>query len=193
MTLPDVLAIFKSSKVSGTWQESAGNLVLRRTGHIGHRNSHGRAHPPALVANLNMVSETAPDLGGDAAPHQHVEANVAVLQAVGFPDGRADAGAAITRSVRPCGSTPHPIRPKVDSRTFVGGIHPLSTDPAIYRMAGQDCCRHRITKAAVDAGVITEIKTSPEPVAAMPRGAALLWMTRPTPTPDANVPRQRHQ
>lgn len=97
MTLPDVLAIFKSSKVSGTWQESAGNLVLRLTGHLGHRNSHGRAHPPALVANLNMVSETARNLGGDVAPHQHVEANVAVLQAVGIPDGRAVSIVAVIR------------------------------------------------------------------------------------------------
>ena len=41
----------------------------------------------------------------------------------------------------------------------------------LYRIAGQDYCRHHIIRAAVAAGVITEIKPGAGPVAAMPRRA----------------------
>ena len=39
----------------------------------------------------------------------------------------------------------------------------------LYRIAGQDCCRHHIIKAAVAAGVIAEVKPGPGPVSAVPR------------------------
>ena len=41
----------------------------------------------------------------------------------------------------------------------------------LYRIGGQDYCRHHIIRAAVAAGVITEIKPGAGPVAAMPRRA----------------------
>ena len=34
---------------------------------------------------------------------------------------------------------------------------------SLYRIAGQDCCRHHALRAAVAAGVITEVKTDPVP------------------------------
>ena len=40
---------------------------------------------------------------------------------------------------------------------------------SLYRVGGQDYCRHHIIKAAVAAGVITEIRAGAGPV--MPRGA----------------------
>ena len=40
---------------------------------------------------------------------------------------------------------------------------------SLYRIAGQDYCRHHIIKAAAAAGVITEIKAGAGPVVAMPR------------------------
>ena len=41
----------------------------------------------------------------------------------------------------------------------------------LYRIAGQDYCRHHIIRAAVAAGVITEIRPGAGPVAVVPRGA----------------------
>ena len=49
----------------------------------------------------------------------------------------------------------------------------------LYRIAGQDYCRHHIIRAAVVAGVITEIKPGAGPVAAMPRGASPVEYDRP--------------
>ena len=42
----------------------------------------------------------------------------------------------------------------------------------LYRIAGQDYCRHHIIRAAVAAGVITALKPSAGPVAVIPRGTA---------------------
>ena len=39
----------------------------------------------------------------------------------------------------------------------------------IYRIAGQDFCRHHIIRAAVAAGVITEVKAGAGPVEAVSR------------------------
>ena len=39
----------------------------------------------------------------------------------------------------------------------------------LYRIGGQDYCRHHIIRAAVAAGVITEVKGGAGPVAAMNR------------------------
>ena len=41
----------------------------------------------------------------------------------------------------------------------------------LYRIGGQDYCRHHIIRAAVAAGVITEIRAGAAPVAAATRGA----------------------
>ena len=41
---------------------------------------------------------------------------------------------------------------------------------SLYRIAGQDYCRHHIIRAAVAAGVITEIRASAGPVAVVPGG-----------------------
>ena len=41
----------------------------------------------------------------------------------------------------------------------------------LYRIGGQDYCRHHIIRAAVAAGVITEVKPGAGPVVSMPRGA----------------------
>ena len=43
----------------------------------------------------------------------------------------------------------------------------------LYRIAGQDYCRHHIIRAAVAAGVIAEIKPCPGPAVATPKGAHL--------------------
>ena len=40
---------------------------------------------------------------------------------------------------------------------------------SLYRIAGQDYCRHHIIKAAVVAGVIAEVKAGAGPVAAVSR------------------------
>ena len=40
---------------------------------------------------------------------------------------------------------------------------------SLYRIAGQDYCRHHIIKAAVAAGVIAEVKAGAGPVAAVSR------------------------
>ena len=42
---------------------------------------------------------------------------------------------------------------------------------SLYRIGGQDYCRHHIIRAAVAAGVIAEVKAGAGPVAAMPREA----------------------
>ena len=39
----------------------------------------------------------------------------------------------------------------------------------LYRIAGQNYCRHHIIRAAVAAGVITEVKPGARPVVARPR------------------------
>jgi hypothetical protein len=39
----------------------------------------------------------------------------------------------------------------------------------LYRVAGQDYCRHHIIKAAAAAGVINEIRAGAGPAVAMPR------------------------
>ena len=49
---------------------------------------------------------------------------------------------------------------------------------SLYRIAGQDYCRHHIIRAAVAAGVITEVKASAGP-AAMPLGATATELDRP--------------
>ena len=41
----------------------------------------------------------------------------------------------------------------------------------LYRIGGQDYCRHHIIRAAVAAGVITEVKPGAGPVVAMNRRA----------------------
>ena len=41
----------------------------------------------------------------------------------------------------------------------------------LYRIGGQDYCRHHIIRAAVAAGVVSEIKPGAGPVVAMNRGA----------------------
>ena len=40
---------------------------------------------------------------------------------------------------------------------------------SLYRIAGQDYCRHHIIRAAAAAGVITEVKAGAGPVAAVSR------------------------
>ena len=40
----------------------------------------------------------------------------------------------------------------------------------LYCIAGQDYCRHHIIRAAVAAGIITEVKPGAGPVVVMPRG-----------------------
>ena len=42
---------------------------------------------------------------------------------------------------------------------------------SLYRIAGQDYCRHHIIKAAVAAGFITKVKPVAGPVAVVHRGA----------------------
>ena len=41
---------------------------------------------------------------------------------------------------------------------------------SLYRIAGQDYCRHHIIRAAVTAGVINEVRAGAGPVAVVPRG-----------------------
>ena len=40
---------------------------------------------------------------------------------------------------------------------------------SLYRIAGQDYCRHHIVRAAVAAGVITEVKAGAGPVVSVSR------------------------
>ena len=49
----------------------------------------------------------------------------------------------------------------------------------LYRIAGQDYCRHHIIRAATAAGVITEVKPGAGPVVSMPRGAQSTEYDRP--------------
>ena len=49
----------------------------------------------------------------------------------------------------------------------------------LYRIAGQDYCRHHIIRAATAAGVITEVKPGAGPVVARPRGAQSTEYDRP--------------
>ena len=42
---------------------------------------------------------------------------------------------------------------------------------SLYRIAGQDYCRHHIIRAAVAAGVIAEVKPGASPVVVTNRGA----------------------
>ena len=41
---------------------------------------------------------------------------------------------------------------------------------SLYRVAGQDYCRHHVIRAAVTVGVITEVRAGAGPVVPMPRG-----------------------
>ena len=49
----------------------------------------------------------------------------------------------------------------------------------LYRVAGQDYCRHHIIRAAVAAGLITEVKPGAGPVVAMNRGVSATERDRP--------------
>ena len=49
----------------------------------------------------------------------------------------------------------------------------------LYRIAGQDYCRHHIIRAAVAAGVITEVKPGAGPVTTATRGASSEERFRP--------------
>ena len=49
----------------------------------------------------------------------------------------------------------------------------------LYRIGGQDYCRHHIIRAAVAAGVITEAKPGPGPSVATSRGAHSTEYDRP--------------
>ena len=42
----------------------------------------------------------------------------------------------------------------------------------LYRIAGQDYCRHHVIRAAVAAGVITEVKAGAGPVTTMNHGTS---------------------
>ena len=50
---------------------------------------------------------------------------------------------------------------------------------SLYRIAGQDYCRHHIISAAVAAGIITEIKPGAGPAVAMNRGVHSMEHDRP--------------
>ena len=52
---------------------------------------------------------------------------------------------------------------------------------SLYRIAGQDYCRHHIIRAAVAVGVIAEVKPGTSPVATAPRGASSEERFRPFP------------
>ena len=49
----------------------------------------------------------------------------------------------------------------------------------LHRIAGQDYCRHHIIRAAVAAGVITEVRPGAGPAVAMNRGASPVEHDRP--------------
>ena len=51
---------------------------------------------------------------------------------------------------------------------------------SLYRIAGQNYCRHHIIRAAVAAGVITEVKPGAGPAATMNRGVPPWNMTGPS-------------
>ena len=50
---------------------------------------------------------------------------------------------------------------------------------SLYRIPGQDYCRHHVIRAAVNAGVIAEIKPGASPVMATNRGASSEEQIRP--------------
>ena len=50
---------------------------------------------------------------------------------------------------------------------------------SLYRIAGQDYCRHHIIRAAAAAGVITEVRAGAGPVVALTRGASSDERVRP--------------
>ena len=50
---------------------------------------------------------------------------------------------------------------------------------SLYRIGGQDYCRHHIIRAAVAAGVIAEVKPGTVPVAAVPRRVPSTEYDRP--------------
>ena len=50
---------------------------------------------------------------------------------------------------------------------------------SLYRIGGQDYCRHHIIRAAVAAGLITEVKPGSGPVVAMKRGESPMERDRP--------------
>ena len=50
---------------------------------------------------------------------------------------------------------------------------------SLYRIGGQDYCRHHIIRAAVAAGVIAEVKAGAGPVVAMNHGTSPLPRDRP--------------
>ena len=50
---------------------------------------------------------------------------------------------------------------------------------SLYRLGGQDYCRHHIIRAAVAAGVITEVRAGAGPVAVVSRGAPPAEYDRP--------------
>ena len=49
----------------------------------------------------------------------------------------------------------------------------------LYRIGGQDYCRHHIIRAAVAAGVITEVRAGAGPAAVVSRGAPPAEYDRP--------------
>ena len=49
----------------------------------------------------------------------------------------------------------------------------------LYRIAGQDYCRHHIIRAAVAASIITEVRAGAGPVVVMPRGTHSAEYDRP--------------
>ena len=49
----------------------------------------------------------------------------------------------------------------------------------LYRIAGQDYCRHHVIRAAVAAGVINEVKAGAGPVVVTNRGAPSAEHFRP--------------
>ena len=53
---------------------------------------------------------------------------------------------------------------------------------SLYRIAGQDYCRHHIIRDAVAAGIVTEVKSGAVPVAGIPREAHPTEYDRPPST-----------
>ena len=49
----------------------------------------------------------------------------------------------------------------------------------LYRIGGQDYCRHHVIRAAVAAGIITEVKPNAGPVITVARGASPAEGNRP--------------
>ena len=50
---------------------------------------------------------------------------------------------------------------------------------SLYRIGGQDYCRHHIVRAAVNVGVIAEVKPGAGPAVAMNRGVSPMEHDRP--------------